>query len=154
MNIKIVMTGKTTDRFVIEGINTYLNRLKHYSKVDWVELPAKKNNSDAAKVLADEAAMNLKLISKTDFVILLDETGKEFSSSLFAGWLDKHFTHHSRDLIFIIGGAYGFHSSLYDRADFKMALSKMTFTHQMVRLIFAEQLYRAFTIIRNEKYHH
>lgn len=154
MNIKIVMTGKTTESFVIEGFSTYLNRLKHYAKVEWMELPARKSNTDSAKILADEASMNLKIIDKTDFVVLLDEAGKEFTSTQFASWMEKHFVHQSGDLIFIIGGAYGFHQSLYERANFKMALSKMTFTHQMVRLIFAEQLYRAFTILKNEKYHH
>ncbi len=154
MNIKIILTGKTTEQYITEGINIYLKRLKHYNKVEWNELAVRRNSADPQKVLEDEAEMNLKLIAKNDFVVLLDEGGKEFTSALFAGWIDKHLTYNSDDLVFIIGGAYGFHESLYNRANFKISLSKMTFTHQMVRLIFAEQLYRAFTIIRNAKYHH
>jgi 23S rRNA (pseudouridine1915-N3)-methyltransferase len=154
MNLKIILTGKTTDNYISEGIDIYLKRLKHYIKLDWVELQARKSNTDPQRTLADEAEMNMKLITKTDFVVLLDEGGTEFTSVHFANWMEKHITHISNDIVFIVGGAHGFHESLYARANLKLALSKMTFTHQMVRLIFAEQLYRAFTIIRNEKYHH
>lgn len=155
MQIKIIMQGKTADKYINEGVSVYINRLKHYIKADWVELPSKKlANPVMEKVLEQEAEVVTKLIGKNDFVVLLDESGKGYSSTQFAGWVEKQTITNTNDLIFLIGGAYGFHQSLYDRANAKIALSQMTFTHQMVRLIFAEQLYRAFTIIRNEKYHH
>lgn len=154
MSIKIIMIGKTNETYIIEGVLVFLDRLKHYCKSEWMELPNKKTANTIDQVLNLEASQILKLVDKTDYLVLLDEKGKEFSSPIFAGWMEKHLASTGGNLIFVIGGAYGFHNSVYERANMKIALSQMTFTHQMVRLIFIEQLYRAFTIIRNEKYHH
>lgn len=154
MNIKVLLTAKTTEPYINEGIRQYVKRLNHYARIEWKELTLRKKNSNPLKVAEDEAEMNLQLIPKAAFVVLLDEKGKEFSSEGFAQWLEKRLINQSNDLVFVTGGAYGFHQLMYDRADLLLSLSKFTFTHQMARLIFAEQLYRAFTIIRNEKYHH
>jgi 23S rRNA (pseudouridine1915-N3)-methyltransferase len=154
MNIKVVMIGKTNESFIKEGVLLFQSRLKHYCKFEWIEIAIKKGIGTDEQILAAEALQILKFIDKSDFLALLDETGKEFTSVKFSGWIEKHMASSSGNLIFVIGGAYGFHNSIYERANLKIALSQLTFTHQMVRLIFIEQLYRAFTIIKNEKYHH
>ncbi len=154
MSIKIIMIGKTNESYITEGITVFLDRLKHYFRSEWIELPIKKTATTIDQLLSVEGLQILKLVEKSDYLVLLDEKGKEFSSTTFAGWLEKHLASSGGNLIFVIGGAYGFHNTVYERANMKMALSQMTFTHQMVRLIFVEQLYRAFTIIKNEKYHH
>lgn len=154
MNIKVVMIGKTNESYIQEGVLLFQSRLKHYCKFDWNEITVKKNSGSDEQILALEALQILKFVEKSDFLVLLDEKGKEFSSVKFSNWIEKHMTTSGGSLVFVIGGAFGFHSSIYERANLKVALSQMTFTHQMIRLIFIEQLYRAFTIIKNEKYHH
>ena len=139
-----------------EGIDKYVKRLKHYTKLEIAELPELKNTKSltAEQQKAREAEMILKKIAATDHVILLDEDGTELTSKQFAAYLDKKAMGAAANLVFVTGGPYGFDNSVYRRANDKIALSRMTFSHQMVRLFFAEQLYRAFTIIKGEPYHH
>jgi len=155
MKITFLVIGKTEDNYLKEGIDKYVKRLKHYTKLEVVELPELKNTKaltqDQQKT--KEAELLLKKINVTDYVILLDERGAELSSKQFATYLEKR-GHSAADLIFIVGGPYGFDQSVYSRANDKLSLSRMTFSHQMIRLFFTEQLYRAFTILKGEPYHH
>lgn len=156
MKITLLSIGKTEDAYIREGIDKYLKRLKHYTKLELVDLPELKNTKaltqDQQK--SKEAELLLKKITNTDFVVLLDEKGMELTSSQFASYLDKKAIASTGTMIFIIGGPYGFDNSVYQRANDKLSLSRMTFSHQMVRLFFVEQLYRAHTIIKGEPYHH
>lgn len=130
-------------------------RLKNYIKLEIHDIPATKGIQGlSTDGLKEEAQRIMALIKPGDFLVLLDDKGSEFDSLKWAEWLNKRFVSLSSDLIFVAGGAYGFHASLRDRANASLSLSKMTFTHQMVRVIFLEQLYRAMTILRNEPYHH
>ena len=134
----------------------YQSRLVHYVPFSIVEIPELKNMSAFSKeqIIEKEGELILKNIRPSDEVILLDEHGKEYRSVTFAKMLEEKMSRSGRDLVFVIGGAYGFSGDVYARADSKISLSQMTFSHQMVRTIFAEQLYRAFTIIKGEPYHH
>lgn len=134
----------------------YQSRLVHYVPFSIVEIPELKNMSAFSKeqIKEKEGELILKNIRPCDEVILLDEHGKEYRSVTFAKMLEEKMSRSGRDLVFVIGGAYGFSGDVYARADSKISLSQMTFSHQMVRTIFAEQLYRAFTIIKGEPYHH
>jgi len=133
----------------------FAKRLKHYCKFETqlIELPTKLKSSDIDIIKKNEGELLMKKISTTDFLVLLDENGKEFHSKDFAAFIQKQSLHQA-SLTFVIGGAYGFSKDIYERANAKISLSKMTFSHQLIRLIFAEQLYRAFTIIKGEPYHH
>ena len=139
-----------------EGISKYLNRLRHYARIDFVEIPELKNTKALSQEQqkTKEAESILKKLLPTDQVILLDEKGTTLTSQQFAEYLDKKALSAVSNLVFIVGGPYGFDDSVYRRANDKIALSRMTFSHQMVRLFFTEQLYRAFTIIKGEPYHH
>ena len=153
MKIKLLVIGKTTPEFLVEGIKEYEKRLVHYIGFSMEILP------DVKKVAADrlkdlEAEAFLKKITGRDFVVLLDENGKLFSSEGFATQLEKWMNSQQTQIVFIIGGAFGFGKALYERANMQISLSQMTFSHQMVRMIFVEQLYRAFTILKKEPYHH
>ncbi|MGI4020158.1 MAG: 23S rRNA (pseudouridine(1915)-N(3))-methyltransferase RlmH [Janthinobacterium lividum] len=156
MKITLLSIGKTEESYLNEGINIYLKRLKHYIKLEITEIPELKNtkglSQDQQKV--KEAELILKKITSTDYVILLDERGLELSSLQFADLLNKRMLASTQNLVFVIGGPYGFDNSIYQRANEKLSLSKLTFSHQMVRLFFAEQVYRAFTILKGEPYHH
>ncbi len=156
MKIVLLTVGKTEDAYIREGIDKFVKRLKHYTRLDMADLPELKNTKaltqDQQK--SKEAELILKKISPNDHVVLLDEKGLEFSSVQFADYLDKKAISSVQTLFFIIGGPYGFDASLYQRANAQLALSRMTFSHQMVRLFFVEQLYRAYTIIKGEPYHH
>ena len=156
MKITLLTVGKTDIAWVKTGTETYISRLKHYIPFTMTEIPELKNVSALSKeqIKAREGALLLKQIRPGDDVILLDEHGKEFTSVGWADVLEKKISLGGRDITFIIGGAYGFSDEVYRRADSKISLSKMTFSHQMVRTIFVEQLYRAFTIMRGEPYHH
>jgi len=155
VKIKLIVIGKTDESFLKEGILKYKNRLRHYIKFDIIEISdlklGKKLNLKNQKEL--EGKEILKLISKSEFVVLLDEKGKEFNSLGFSQFIQKRMNA-SVDLTFVIGGPFGFSEDLYTRSDTKLALSQMTFSHQMVRLFFVEQIYRSFTILKGEKYHH
>lgn len=156
MKITFLTVGKTEDAYLKEGIEKYVKRLKHYTRLEMIELPELKNTKaltpEQQKV--KEAETILKKIGITDFVILLDENGTELTSKQFAGYINKKAVSSGVNLVFIVGGPYGFDEQIYQRANDKISLSLMTFSHQMVRLFFTEQLYRAFTIIKGEPYHH
>lgn len=156
MKITLLVVGKTEDKYLIEGIDKYLNRLKHYIGFNLCVIPDIKNtkNLSEAQQKTKEAELILKQISNLDTVILMDEKGKKYTSVAFSNFLNKQMIGSVQHLIFIIGGPYGFDGSIYKRANGSMSLSDMTFSHQMVRLFFVEQLYRAFSILKGEPYHH
>ncbi len=155
MKIELILVGKTTDANFIAGINEYVGRLSHYATFSVTVIPALKNTKSLSQEQQkqSEGELILQQIQKGDTVVLLDEHGKERTSMEMASWLEKK-QQVSKRLVFVIGGPYGFSKAVYDRCDEMVSLSKMTFSHQMVRLIFVEQLYRAFTIIKGENYHH
>lgn len=155
MKIKLIMIGKTTGDLYIDAIDDYTNRIKHYNNFSIHVIPGLKNTKKLSQEQQKQAEGELiiKELTAQDTVILLDERGKEYRSMEFAKWLEnKQLT--AQNIVFVIGGPYGFSDSIYKRANEKISLSKMTFSHQMVRLIFVEQLYRACTIIKGESYHH
>lgn len=156
MKITLLTVGKTDVRWVRDGLELYSSRLMHYIPFQVVEIPELKNVSALTReqIKQKEGESVLKVLRLSDEVILLDEHGREFSSVEFARNIEDRIARGGRDLVFVIGGAYGFSKDVYDRASMKISLSRMTFSHQMVRTIFAEQLYRAFTIIKGEPYHH
>jgi len=156
MKISLICIGKTDDSYLVEGIETFQKRLKFYIGFKMIVIPDIKNSKNLSKEQqkAKEAEQILKLIGNSDYVILLDERGKEFRSVEFADFLSKKMVSSTQHLVFVIGGPYGFDASIEERSNGKISLSKMTFSHQMVRLFFSEQLYRAFSILKNEPYHH
>jgi 23S rRNA (pseudouridine1915-N3)-methyltransferase len=156
MKILVLQTDKTQDSYIAEGIEIYLKRLKNYTQLDiqTINVPKTLRQRGQSEQQAGEAPMILKQINTEDLLVLLDENGKEFTSEGFAEFIAKKQVASLKRMVFLIGGPYGFHASLYDRANFQLSLSRMTFSHQMVRLFFFEQLYRAYTIIKGEKYHH
>jgi len=155
MNIKLIVVGKTDVGFVREGLEEYLSRLKHYVPFSYEEIPALRDQKGASPAIIKEreAALILKKIEGVDRVVILDEHGKEYTSIGFSEYLQKQMNAGVRTLAFVVGGAFGFAPEVYAAATDKLSLSQMTFNHQMVRLFFAEQLYRAFTILRHEPYH-
>lgn len=156
MKISLLTVGKTDIDWVRKGLETYSSRLSHYMPFTVCEIPELKNTSalSKAQIKWKEGELILKNIKPSDRVILLDEHGKEYRSIEFAEEIRKMTLGGGKDIVFVIGGAYGFSDAVYDRCDGKISLSRMTFSHQMVRTIFTEQLYRAFTIIKGEPYHH
>ena len=156
MKIKLICIGKTGKGFLVDGENEYLNRLKHYVNIERIEIPDLKN----AKKLSIEQIKSLEgkeIITKIipgEQLILLDDKGKDFTSEKFADFIQKKFNQGGKALVFVIGGAYCFSKEVYDRSDSLLSLSKMTFSHQMIRMIFFEQVYRAMTILKGEPYHH
>jgi 23S rRNA (pseudouridine1915-N3)-methyltransferase len=156
MKIALLTVGKTDRDWVKQGLDIYVSRLKHYIPFSINEIPELKNVSAMSRdqIKAKEGELILKSIKPTDDVILLDEHGKEYSSTEFASLLQNKINYEGKDIVFVIGGAYGFSEQVYKRANSKISLSRMTFSHQMVRAIFAEQIYRAFTIMKGEPYHH
>jgi 23S rRNA (pseudouridine1915-N3)-methyltransferase len=156
MKIILLLTGKTTDKNIAELVDLYANRIKKYSVFDIITLPEVKNtkNMPVQEQKLKEATKIIQSFTDDDYIILLDEKGKELKTVEFSGALEKMFFLPKKRIVFVIGGPWGFSEAVYNRADFKMALSKMTFPHQLVRLLFLEQLYRVFTIIKGEPYHH
>ena len=156
MKITLLTVGKTDKDWVRQGLDIYVSRLKHYVPFSITEIPELKNVSALTKeqIKTREGELILKNIRNTDDVILLDERGKEYSSMELARILQDKMTYGGRDIVYVIGGAYGFSDAVYSRANSKLSLSRMTFSHHMVRAIFAEQIYRAFTIMKGEPYHH
>lgn len=156
MKITLIAIGKTEDKYLIEGIDKYLNRLKHYINFNIAIIPDVKNtkNLTEAQQKTKEAELILKQLNNSDVVVLLDEKGKKYTSVQYSQYINKQMVGSVQNLVFIIGGPYGFDESIYKRANSSISLSDMTFSHQMVRLFFVEQLYRAFTILKNEPYHH
>lgn len=153
MNIRLIVVSKTDVPYVQAGIDEYTSRLKHYCDFEMVTIPAVKGKLPPDEVKEREGQMILKQLEKADSVVLLDEHGREYTSVGFSEYLQKQMNAGVRTLAFVVGGAYGFSPSVYAAATHKMSLSQMTFNHQMVRLFFLEQLYRAHTILRHEKYH-
>jgi len=156
MTIKLIAIGKTDDKNLISLIEEYSKRLSFYIKFEFEIIPDIKNvkNLSEAQQKEKEGELILQKISNQDDVLLLDENGKQFSSLHFADFLQKKMNSGIKNLVFVIGGPYGFSETVYKRANGKLSLSAMTFSHQMIRLFFIEQLYRGFTILRNEPYHH
>ncbi|WP_039054589.1 23S rRNA (pseudouridine(1915)-N(3))-methyltransferase RlmH [Sphingobacterium sp. T2] len=156
MKITLLCIGKTDDKYIQEGLDKYLKRLKHYISFNFVVIPDVKNakNLSEAQQKEKEAELFFKYIAANDQVILLDERGKEYRSVEFADFLEKKMVSSVQHLVFLIGGPYGFADAVKARANGSLSLSKMTFSHQMIRLFFVEQIYRAFTIMKGEPYHH
>lgn len=156
MKISLLCIGKTDDTYIKEGIDKYLKRLKHYIPFQLVEIPDVKNvkNMSEEQQREKEGELFLKTLTNLDYVVLLDEHGKAFRSVEFSSYLEHKMINSTSHIVFLIGGPYGFAAKVKERANAKMSLSKMTFSHQMIRLFFAEQLYRAFTIMKGEPYHH
>ncbi|HBJ76644.1 MAG TPA: 23S rRNA (pseudouridine(1915)-N(3))-methyltransferase RlmH [Porphyromonadaceae bacterium] len=156
MKIILLMVGKTSMKYVEEGFDLYVKRIMHYLPFEVEIIPDIRNskNLTTEQIKQQEGESILKRIHLNDEVILLDEHGEMYSSLEFSSFLEKRVQKGVKRLVFIIGGAYGFSPEIYASAHGKISLSKMTFSHQMVRLIFAEQLYRAFSILHNEPYHH
>jgi 23S rRNA (pseudouridine1915-N3)-methyltransferase len=156
MKVKLIVIGKTDSKYLIEGIAEYQKRLKHYLPTDFIVIPDIKNTKNLSEdqQKKKEGELILGQIQQGDFVVLLDENGKQYSSVEFSKFIEKQMVAGLKNMIFVIGGPYGFSDEVYNRANFKLSLSKLTFSHQMVRLIFWEQLYRAMTILKGEPYHH
>ena len=156
MKIKLIVVGKTNSTYLLEGEREYEKRLKHYTKFEEIIIPDIKQSGKLSenKLKKKEGQLILGKLENSDHVILLDDKGKSYSSIDFANFLQQKMNSGLKSLIFVIGGAYGFSDEVYQRANSKVSLSKMTFSHQMIRLIFKEQLYRGFSILRGEKYHH
>lgn len=156
MTIKLITIGKTDNKQLTSLIDDYIKRLSYYIKFSLDIIPDIKNSKNLSEVQQKqkEGELILKKISTTDTLILLDENGKQFDSVDFSSYLQKHMNSGIKQLVFVIGGPYGFSEAVYKKSNGKLSLSKMTFSHQMIRLFFIEQLYRGFTILRNEPYHH
>lgn len=156
MNIKVIAVGKTDNAELIRLIDVYEKRLKFYINFELDIIPDIKNvkNLSEAQQKEKEGTLILKKLQPTDVPVLLDERGKQYSSVHFADYLQKKMNAGIKQLVFIIGGPYGFSDAVYQKAQGKISLSAMTFSHQMVRLFLIEQIYRGFTILRNEPYHH
>lgn len=155
MKIKLIVVSKTDVPYIQAGIDEYAGRLRHYCDFELAVIPALKNTGTLRpeELKEREGQLILKQLDKIDMAVLLDEHGKEYTSIGFAEYLQKQMNSGVRTLAFVIGGAYGFSPAVYAAAQHKISLSQMTFNHQMVRLFFVEQLYRAHTILRHEKYH-
>lgn len=156
MKIKLLAIGKTDDKNLAALIQTYQNRLKHYIKFEFEMIPDLKNAKNLSEIQQKEkeGELLLKKIQETDRVLLLDDKGKDYTSIEFSKFLQKKMNSGIKTLVLIIGGPYGFSEAIYSRAQGKVSLSKMTFSHQMIRVFVLEQIYRAFTILKNEPYHH
>ena len=156
MKITVLCIGKTSEKYLLQGMEEYRKRLRHFVKVELIELPEVKNRKGLSQVelLANEELLFSKHLKPSDHIFLLDEQGEMYSSVKFSRFLEKKMNAGLSNLVFLIGGPYGFSEGVYKRSIGKVSVSKMTFTHQMVRLFFLEQLYRGFTILRNMPYHH
>ncbi|WP_407264251.1 23S rRNA (pseudouridine(1915)-N(3))-methyltransferase RlmH [Tenacibaculum maritimum] len=156
MKIKLLAIGKTDDKNLIQLIDTYQKRLKHYIKLELEIIPDIKNakNLSSPQQREKEGELILSKIQNTDQLVLLDDKGKDFTSIGFSEYLQKKMNSGIKQLVLVIGGPYGFSDAVYKKATGKISLSRMTFSHQMIRLFIVEQLYRGFTILKNEPYHH
>lgn len=156
MKIKIIAIGKTHKDFLVKGEDEYLNRLKHYVSVESIVIPDIKQtkNKSVDQIKTEEGKLILGKIKNGGIIVLLDEKGKQYRSKEFASWVQDRMNRGPKHITFVIGGPYGFSKEVYQKAQEKISLSKMTFSHQMIRMLFLEQLYRSFTILRNEPYHH
>lgn len=155
MKITVLAVGETDKPYVAEGSKVFTERLKHYVKFDFIELniPKKINSLPVNERKIKEGEMILKKLEPGDLLVLLDEKGKEFTSRQFSEYLEKNTVNGCKRMVLVIGGAFGFSDEVYAQAKGKISLSKMTFSHQMIRMFLFEQIYRAFTILKNEPYH-
>lgn len=156
MKIELAVIGKTSIGYLKQGIDEYIKRLKHYVpfEIKYIDDIKNTKNISEDQQKRTEGAKILSLLDKSDFVVLLDEHGKEYTSMQYSSYIQKRMLSGVKKVVFVIGGPYGFSQEVYDRANDKISFSKMTFNHEMIRLIFTEQLYRAYTIIKHEPYHH
>lgn len=156
MKIELAVIGKTSIGYLKQGIDEYIKRLKHYVpfEIKYIDDIKNTKNISEGQQKRTEGAKILSLLDKSDFVVLLDEHGKEYTSMQYSSYIQKRMLSGAKKVVFVIGGPYGFSQDVYDRANDKISFSKMTFNHEMIRLIFTEQLYRAYTIINHEPYHH
>ena len=156
MKIELIVIGKTDAKYFMEAINEYRNRLIHYLPFEMQVIPDIKNvkNLSESQQKEKEGELIIKSLQQGDYLVLLDEKGKDFSSMEFARYIEKKMQTVPRRLVFVVGGPYGFSEAVYKAAAEKISLSRMTFSHQMIRLIFIEQIYRAMTILNHEPYHH
>ncbi|MCI6224066.1 MAG: 23S rRNA (pseudouridine(1915)-N(3))-methyltransferase RlmH [Sodaliphilus sp.] len=156
MKIELAVIGKTSIGYLKQGIDEYIKRLKHYVpfEIKYIDDIKNTKNISEDQQKQTEGAKILSLLDKSDFVVLLDEHGKEYTSMQYSSYIQKRMLSGVKKVVFVIGGPYGFSQEVYDRANDKISFSKMTFNHEMIRLIFTEQLYRAYTIINHEPYHH
>ena len=155
MKITVLVVGKTDEKYIKEGCDIFAKRLKHYTKFEYVEIP---NNKKWNALAPDERKKRegeqiLKQLDNTDFLMLLDEKGKQFTSRKFSKFIEQKTVQGTRRLVLVIGGAFGFSDEVYARAKDQLSLSAMTFSHQMIRVFLFEQIYRAYTIMKNEPYH-
>ena len=155
MNIKLIVVGKSESEHLRSWVEVYVKRLYHYTGFEIITLPDVKNakNLSVGELKERESEMILRQIEKADKVVLLDEKGKEFSSMEFSKYLEKQMNASVRTLAFVVGGAFGFSPKVYEKIGERIAISRMTFSHQMIRLLVVEQIYRAFTILKGEPYH-
>jgi 23S rRNA (pseudouridine1915-N3)-methyltransferase len=156
MKIALVLTGKTTDKHVADIADLYLSRIRKYISFEIIIIPELKNSANLPfqDQKIKEGKKILKVTDSDDYIVILDERGREFRTVEFSAWMEKLFMISTKRIVFVIGGPWGFSNEVYKKADFMISLSRMTFPHQLVRLLFLEQMYRAFTIIRGEQYHH
>lgn len=156
MKISFIVVGKTAQSYLVESVADYTARIRRYIPFDMEVIPELKNtrNLTTEQQKEREGELILRSLQPGDYVVLLDEHGREFTSMQFAQYIEQKKQSIPRRLVFIVGGPYGFSPAVYDRCNEKLSLSKMTFSHQMIRLFFTEQLYRAMTILNNEPYHH
>ena len=156
MKITLLVVGKTTDPHFMAGINEYARRIRHYLPFDMEVIPELRNTKSLSEEQQKEkeADLLLKAFLPGDHIVLLDEHGREFRSLEFAAWMEKKMVAGLKRLVFVVGGPYGFSPRVYAKGNEKISLSRMTFSHQMIRLIFAEQIYRGMTILNHEPYHH
>ena len=156
MKITLAVVGKTAAGYLEQGVSEYVRRLSHYVSFNIQYIADLKNtkNLTVDQQKSNEGKLILQCLEKSDYVVLLDEHGREYTSMQFADYVQKRMSSGVRRVVFVVGGPYGFSQEVYQRADDKLSLSKMTFSHEMIRLIFTEQLYRAYTILNHEPYHH
>ena len=156
MKIILIQAGKTADKNISEIADFYLSRISKYNSIETITLPNLKNtkNMPIDEQKLKEGKQMLQAINNDDYVVIMDERGKEMRTIELAEWMRNMFMCSAKRLVFVIGGPWGFSDDVYKRADYSMSLSKLTFPHQLVRLIFLEQLYRTFTILKGEPYHH
>jgi 23S rRNA (pseudouridine1915-N3)-methyltransferase len=156
MKIALLQVGKTAERYLTDGTGIFEGRVKKYVAFEIFTIPDIRNtrNMASGELKAREGEKILQFFKNDDYIAILDDKGKEFSTIEFSSWIEKAMMLQKKRLVFVIGGAWGFSDEVYERADIRVSLSRLTFSHQLVRLLFLEQLYRAFTIIRGEPYHH
>ena len=156
MKIVLLVIGKTNEQYLNEGISQYQKRLQHYTQFEILEIPNIKNSKNFSNIelMRKEGELILKQLQSSDYLVLLDDKGEGFTSNKFAQKLQSWMLTGKKRLVFVVGGSYGFFEDIYIRGNEELSLSKMTFSHQMVRLFFVEQLYRGYTILNNEPYHH